>query len=81
MTEAERIATLPKLKHKIILTEEAEFIVLDISDETGGLGLKLFLPPDLANSLGARLQDRARFAVANASSDPKRAIAEEFFND
>ena len=77
----EQIATLPRLKHKIILTEEAEFIVLDISDETGGLGLKLFLLPSLANSLGARLQDRARYAVANGSDDPKRAVAEEFSND
>lgn len=79
MTDAE-IANLPQIKHIIKVSEEGEFIVLDISDETGGLGLRLFLSPHLANSIGADLQDRARYAVANAANDPKRHQTEEFFN-
>lgn len=71
-------ADLPKLRHRIALSEENDHIVLDISDETGGLGLRLFLTPVLADQIGTRLCDRARHLVACASDDPKREGSEEF---
>lgn len=72
------VANLPVLRHKITLTEEDNFIVLDITDETGGLGLKLMLDPHVASSLGARMMDRARFYASKDSTDPKRNITDEF---
>ena len=71
-------AILPILKHKILMTEENDSIVLDISDETGGLGVKLYLTAGEAHRLGSDMMDRARFMVAKASDDPKRTQTQEF---
>lgn len=72
---------LPKLKHKLVLTEENGKIVLDISDTTGGLGLRLYLDPSIASKLGQRMADRARFTAACESNDPKRQAIDKFEGD
>src|SRR5579863_1544544 len=66
------------LKSKITLSEENDHLVLDITDNTGGLGLKLYFSPNEANNLGQGLIDRARFMVAKAGDDPKRTEETQF---
>ena len=66
------------LKNKISLTEEGAHLVLDITDDTGGFGLKLFLTPGEATRFGQGLLDRARFMVAQAEGDHRRTGTDEF---
>ena len=66
------------LKSKIALTEEEGQLVLDVTDDTGGLGLKLYFTPAEATRLGQGLLDRARFAVSSGRGDPKRIGTQEF---
>lgn len=66
------------LKNKIALAEEGDRLVLDITDDTGGFGLKLYLTPGEATRFGQGLLDRARFMVAQAEGDRRRAGTDEF---
>jgi hypothetical protein len=53
-------ARLPRLRHTIKLSEEDGTIVLDISDETGGLGLKLYFNPIEAENIARDIYHRAQ---------------------
>ena len=65
-------AHLPNLKHRIVLAEEDGKITLDISDDTGGLCLKLYLDLVVASRLGQDMAEKARHAVAKANDDKAR---------
>ena len=69
---------LPRLQHTIKLTEELKEIVLDITDETGGLGIKLYLSAATAYKLGERMMERARVSINRDKDDPQRVGIEEF---
>lgn len=69
---------LPQIKHTLKISEEGSDIVVDISDETGGLGLKLYFDSAKAHNFGHSLMDRARYLVSNGSDDPKRNETQEF---
>ena len=78
----DEIAALPRLKHTIKLYEDStdpdHFLILDISDETGGLGLRLHLHSSTASALGTRMADRARLMSAKAADDNGRQGIDEF---
>jgi hypothetical protein len=63
---------LPIVKHFLRLSEENSKIVIDISDETGGLGLKILFEPDAAYKFGYDIMEKARNAVSRGSDDPIR---------
>lgn len=71
-------AYLPRLRHTIMVSEENGEIVLDITDETGGLGIKLFLGAAEAHRMGYSMMERARMSVSKATGDPGRAQKEQF---
>ena len=50
---------LPRIKHFLKLTVENTEIVIDISDETGGLGLKMFFDAKGAREIGIRIIELA----------------------
>ncbi len=65
------------LAHKITLKEEDGKIVLDITDHTGGFGLKLFMTPVEAHRFGSGLQERARLFVSRGDDKPKRISTDD----
>lgn len=81
MPTDEQIAELPVLQHTIKVSERDGKIALDISDETGGLGLLLYLSGLTATRLGANLADRGRIMVSTPADDPKRATVDVFSSD
>ena len=81
MPTDEQIAALPVLQHTIKVSEREGKIALDISDETGGLGLLLYLSGLTATRLGANLADRGRIMASMYSDDPRRAAVDIFSSD
>src|ERR1700735_4505874 len=75
-------AHLPQVKHTISMTEnpDGSGLILDISDETGGLGLKLYLHSSTASKLGQRMAERARFLTAKANGDSDRLATDTFID-
>lgn len=53
---------LPRIKHFLKLSVENTEIVIDISDETGGLGLKMFFDTKGAREIGTRIIELANEA-------------------
>lgn len=71
---------LPRVKHTLRLFEHDGGLVLDISDETGGLGLQIYLAPIVASKLGQSLTDKARALVAKEAGNPERTATFETTN-
>lgn len=63
----------PQARTFIKLYESDNKIMLDISDETRGLGWLVDLDPVVASQLGQRMSDMARNVVAKISESPDRS--------
>lgn len=72
------LANLPRVKHTIKVYEEGQFLLMDISDETGGLGLKIYWPPHNASQFGSEFADRARAMVSKEAIEPERWKVDTF---
>lgn len=68
------------LNNKIAVYEEGGSIILDITDDTGGLALKLTLNGSVAYKMGWSLINKSTAAVSRAGDDPQRHTTDEFPN-
>lgn len=63
---------LPGIRHFIKLYEGADQkLIIDISDETGGLGLRLYFDSSMAGRFGRDLAERARLLVSKDQFDSR----------
>jgi hypothetical protein len=75
-SSSERVPSLAGTR--VLLTEDGGEVMLDITDDRSGLGMKLYFRAHVAHDLGYAIMERARAIVAKASDDPVRGEAKTF---